>query len=121
MSTKTKPPGKRKCNTAFKVLTEFLDWYGKPVKDPDTGEQIMSRYDMIGDAKVYSHEEWKDRRETVGDTSYATMVMDGSPLYDIFNGYERDYRKAMEKLKEMLEKHDMYYEIGYAWTLHVYA
>lgn len=74
---------------------------------------------MIGDARVYTHDEWKAREEPYGKNSLATLVIDSSPLYSVFNG-GADHQNCAETLNAMLEVHGLYHELGFAWTIHVY-
>jgi hypothetical protein len=99
---------------AEKILNDFLE--SLRFKDPDTGliENIL-----VGDAKVYSREEWDGKRgEVYGRNAFATLAVDGSYLYEVFNYGESP--KYYERLSTMLDNAGFYFELGYAWSLHVY-
>lgn len=99
---------------AEKILNDFLETLR--IKDPDTGliENIL-----VGDAKVYSRKVWdEDRGEVYGRNAFATMVFDGSYLYEVFNYGESPTYEA--RLSTMLEAAGFYFELGHAWSLHVY-
>lgn len=72
----------------------------------------------VGDAKVYSAKEWAARGEPYGKNSFATLVVDGSTLYDVLNGHLDD--PVMQQLDQVLEQYGLYSEMGFSWTLHVY-
>ena len=74
---------------------------------------------MVGDARAYTHDDWKARGKPYGKNALATLVIDGSPLYGVFNG-GADRQNCAETLNAMLEVHGLYHELGFAWTLHVY-
>lgn len=96
-----------KRNRAYKILKDFMN----------------SHKDLKGDAFVCTHDEWLSRGEPYGQDSLATMAMDGSSFYNVFNGYTQSYSMAqavIEKLTAELDKADFYYELGFAWTLHIY-
>lgn len=79
--------------------------------------------DIKGDAVIYTREEWDDfRGEKYGRNAYATMCLDGSHLYEVFNGYSetKTDTKIHNKLTTMLESAGFYFEMGYAWSLHVF-
>ena len=94
---------KSRCNLAEKLLNQFIKKYSY----------------IAGDAKVYSQVEWDDyRREKYGRNAYATMVIDGSGFYEMFNWYS--LKKELEEFHKMLEEHKFYFELGEAWSVHVY-
>lgn len=41
-------------------------------------------------------------------------------LYEILNGYTYGWVKLEEEFMALFEKYDLYYELGYAWSLSVY-
>lgn len=95
-----------KRNRAYKILKDFMN----------------SHKDLKGDAFVCTHDEWLSRGEPYGRDSLATMAMDGSSFYNVFNGYaNRDQSEAViTKLTTELNKAGFHYELGFAWSLHIY-
>jgi len=71
-----------------------------------------------GDAFVCTHAEWVARGERYGKNSLATLVVDGSPLYNALNGCSDD--KIVQKLDKTLAAAGLYLEGGYAWSGHLY-
>ena len=94
---------KTRCNLAENLLNKF----------------IKDHAEIAGDAKVYSQDEWEnDRREEYGRNAYATMVIDGSAFYDMFNWYSM--KNVLNEFHKMLEENKFYFELGYAWSVHIY-
>ena len=75
-----------------------------------------------GAAKVYTAKEWRNRGERYGKNSLATIVIDGSWLYDVFNAYDCSgfAQKAAMQFSDFLGLNGFYFEMGYAWSLHIY-
>jgi hypothetical protein len=93
---------KEKCALAKKTLEDFLARHA----------------DYAYETKVYSHDEWANRREPYGKNSLATLNIEGSPLYAVINGYSHD--PIDEKLSKALEEVGFYYEVGQAIFIHIY-
>src|ERR1043166_483750 len=70
----------------------------------------------------YSADEWKAKGETMGADSLMTFLIEGSPLQTIFGGHVGPEleNKATEELNRILEQFDCWFELGYAWSVHVY-
>jgi hypothetical protein len=102
-ATKTeKKPHASKCKKAERILNEWLakhDW-------------------LKGDAKVYTTEQWRERGEQYGRTAFATLTLDGSPMYEMVN--YGNMEKTHEEFNELLRKNGFYYELGYAWAMNIY-
>lgn len=69
--------------------------------------------------------DWVQRKEEYGNKALFTVTIDGSPLYEVLNGdYPPEGRrwaqKMYEGLSDLLEQYGQYWELGLAWTLHVY-
>jgi hypothetical protein len=75
-----------------------------------------------GDAKAYTAKEWRDRGEPYGKNSLATIVIDGSWLYDVFNAYDcAGFAQKVEmRFSNLLGGRGFFYEMGFAWSLHIY-
>ncbi len=74
---------------------------------------------LRGDALVYTQKEWRAKGEQYGKDAVATMIIDGSPLYDCFN-YGTYGWGTLERFQEMLKSLGFYMELGYAWSVHFY-
>ena len=99
---------------AEKILNDYLD--SLRIKDPETN---LIESHIVGDAKVYSRREWdEDRGEKYGCKAFATLSLDGSFLYEVFNYGESP--ELHDKLYTRLNNAGFYFELGYAWSLHVY-
>lgn len=72
----------------------------------------------LTDVHFYSPKEWKDRGEQFGDGALASVTFEGE-LYDAINNNEFGTNIA-EKIRSDLEQHNLYYEQGYAWSMHIY-
>ena len=104
----TTPLDPNKVFVAKMVLRHFLETLPKGMK---------------GDGFVFGSEEHPAEWEgEYGQNSLATMSLDGSSLYMILNGYSRSTKGMKEdaRLTAALAAKGMYYELGYAWSLHVY-
>ncbi len=98
---------------AEKILNNYLD--SLRIKEPD-GKLDST---LVGAAKVYSRDEWDNvRGEKYGRNAFATLTLDGSYLYEVFN--YGDSQKFYDRLSTMLDNAGFYFELGYAWSLHVY-
>jgi hypothetical protein len=77
---------------------------------------------LVGDAKVYTQQEWIDRGERYGTHGAAVLSMDGSWLYEVFNCYDcgKCAAKWMTRFEGLLKQNGMWYEIGEAWFLYIY-
>jgi hypothetical protein len=95
-----------RCKLAYKLLSDFLAELGSE----------------RGDAFALTHDEWVQRNERYGRNSYATMLVDGSRLYEVFNGYARSNWAAatQKKLDDLLQQHGFYIEGGFSYSLHAY-
>ena len=89
-------------NKAHTIIQAYLD------KHPN----------LIGDAKLLTNYEWQNRGEKYCLTSQCTLIVDGSPLYDMVNSY--GLHKEMADFVHFLQKHGLWYELGYAWSVHFY-
>jgi hypothetical protein len=101
-TTTEKMPHASKCKKAIRILNEWL----------------ASHEYMKGDAKIYTTQEWRDRGEKYGRGAFCTLTLDGSPLYNMVNYMEMP--KLHEEFQEMLRKNGFYYDLGYAWSMHIY-
>ena len=104
----TTPLDPNKVFVAKMVLRHFLETLPKGMK---------------GDAIVFGSEEHpREWDGEYGQNSLATMSLDGSSLYQIVNGYSHSAKAMAEdaRLTAALAAKGMYYELGYAWSLHVY-
>lgn len=72
-----------------------------------------------GDARVYTKQEWRDRHEPYGNDAICTLVIDGSPLYDAFN-YGTYGWKTAEDFGDLCHSLGCWYELGFAWSVHIY-
>jgi hypothetical protein len=89
-------------NKTYKLIQAYLD------KNPS----------LVGDAKLLTNYEWKNRGEKYCLTSQCTLIVDGSPLYDMVNCY--GLHKEMAAFVNFLQKNGIYHELGYAWSIHFY-
>lgn len=72
------------------------------------------------DTTLYMPDQWKARGEKYGSNSLFTITTEGR-LNHILNYPEskQDF-KVIDDFSEFLKKLGIYYEMGYAWTLHFY-
>lgn len=78
----------------------------------------MATKKNLGDACVLTQAEWMDRNEEYGHGAAATMVIDGSVLYQSFNFGEPP--EEAEELTAIAEALGYFIEMGFAWSLHFY-
>ena len=74
------------------------------------------------DAKLYSTEEWKKKGERWGNNALFTIVTEG-PHYELVNSYmdSSSERKLTSQLDKLMKKLGIYYELGFAWSMHFYS
>lgn len=72
----------------------------------------------LTDVYFYSPKEWTTRRQGVGENALATVTFEGE-LYDAIN-YDTFGTNIAEKIRIDLLAHGLYYELGYAWSMHIY-
>ena len=72
----------------------------------------------LTDVSFYSPKEWDARGESVGQGSLASVTFEGE-LYDAMN-YNEFGSNIAEKIRNDLGEYGLYFEQGYAWSLHVY-
>jgi len=77
--------------------------------------------DLHGDAQLYSADQWKARKERWGRDSLFTIITEG-PLYDLLNSYySHPYADRLRRqLGQIMKKNGVYYELGFAWSMHFY-
>ena len=83
-------------------------------------EQFLQSRGLSHDSHVYSQEEWRARGEKYGNEAPFTITTEG-PLYALLN--RGDWETAADELADFnrfLESLGYYYELGYAWTVHLY-
>ncbi len=71
------------------------------------------------DVWVHSNEEWKARGETMGDNSVLTIACDGGFCSALNQDVCMD-KKPFRDLRDLVESHGYFFEMGYHWTLHLY-
>jgi hypothetical protein len=82
---------------------------------------FLKANDLDTDVCFYTPAEWNARGESVGDGSLATLTFEG-PLYSVLslnNGVEY-FDEIDQGLKTVLDEFGLYYECGYAWSMHFY-
>lgn len=84
-------------------------------------EKLTDKWMGEGDRhKFYSRKQWDEERgEQYGTNALLNCVIEESGWYYILNGYEGPAQAAVE-LRELEEKHGVYHELGYAWSMHWY-
>lgn len=112
MSTLFTPIAPSTRTKAEKLLNDFL------------GELRAASGDnsLVGDAKVYTQQQWVRRGERYGTNGAAILSFDGSWLYEVFNHYDcgKCATKWRTRFDGLLKENGFWYEIGEAWFLHVY-
>lgn len=79
-------------------------------------------WSLTSSAGLYSRCQWdEDREEEYGRGALFTITTEG-PLYDMINyGLGPAADKVHTRFVEFLEtKYNIYYELGFAWSLHFY-
>jgi ubiquitin-protein ligase len=77
----------------------------------------LRKHDLLYDTKVYTPDEWLARGEKYGERSLLTITTEG-PLYDMMNdGWNP---RLYEKFQAFLTSIGIWYELGYAWSIHLY-
>ena len=97
---------------------------------PATKEMVLE--DCWGDYRFYSPEEWERRGETIGNKSHLSMTFEGI-IYEYINygqtdgeiemrqmGMKPRRKDVMGAIQKALDPFDLYAELGFAWSLHVY-
>jgi hypothetical protein len=74
---------------------------------------------LKGQLRILTAEEWAARGEDIGRNNHLTIMLDGSPMYDVVN-YGEPNAQPYTDLQEIANKHGRYFELGYAWTMHAY-
>lgn len=88
----------------IRAINSFLDANGKVLR---------------GDARLYTKSEWRKRGEPYGNNAVCTLVIDGSPMYDVLN-YGGSGWQISERFHDMLGELGYWYELGFAWSVHIY-
>jgi hypothetical protein len=75
----------------------------------------------------YSAKEWAEKGETMADGAALHLVIEASPLFSLVNTYWDDFpggvetaQAALNDLNDFLESRGYFYELGYAWSMHLY-
>ena len=92
----------------------------------DTNEELkqliidwLKERDLWHDTGVYTQEEWLARGEEYGRNSLVTIATEG-PFYEILNDPSAYSDKILEEFGNFLKALGLWYEQGYAWTVHLY-
>lgn len=83
-------------------------------------EFYLANHNLAFDSRVLTQEEWIARKEKFGNDALLTIVTEG-PLYALLN--RGDWPEAAGQLKaleEFLEEMGVYWDLGYAWSVHIY-
>lgn len=89
-----------------KAWASFPEWGGAQ------GKQVDDRL------YEYENKNPKDYFEYANPDTLS-MSFEGS-LYHVLNGYVSGWVKLEHQFAKLFEKYDVYYEMGYAWSLSVY-
>ena len=100
----------------------------KPKKDTPSLAMLRNRVDAFldenglrGDARFYTRDEWRDRGEPYGRDALVTLVIDGSPMYEVMNGYLSVSEGSLfDRFEKMVASLGFHYELGFAWSVHFY-
>lgn len=110
----------------YLVLKDFIPAharYGLPQKVQRMWPELhafLSEHHLLQDVVLYGKDAWLLRRETVGLGAEATLVFEG-PLYRVMNYPENGHdRKLQRGVYDIIDKHGLTTEMGYAWSLHFY-
>lgn len=87
-------------------------WSSSPEWHGDQGKQIAENL------YEYEGKNPKDYFE-YGNPDTLSMSFEG-PLYHVLNGYTGGWSKIEQQFAKLFTKYDLYYELGYAWSLSAY-
>lgn len=80
----------------------------------------LGKNHLTHDTHLYTPEEWKARGEKYGQGSLFTITTEGSLNHLINYPETAADARLLEQFGRFLEKLGVYYEQGYAWSLHFY-
>lgn len=77
--------------------------------------------DMGPDVRIYSAEEWEERREPLGECALLHLTFEG-PLYELVNyGIGPNATALYEEFLRIPERFGCWVEFGFAWSAHFYT
>lgn len=83
--------------------------------NPETNEYYYDEYrHYTGEADPKDYFEYVREPENI-----LSMSFEG-PLYEVLNGYRPGGWKLEEEFRNIFYKYNVYYELGYAWSLTAY-
>lgn len=82
--------------------------------------ELRERCLLDSDLHFYTREAWCDRGEQYGRTADLTLTLDGAALYDVVNFTMPELGPVQDAFVEFLGSLGYWYELGYAWSLHMY-
>ena len=88
------------------ALASWPEWKG------EIGKKIDEDLYEYGNKNPYDY-------VTYSNPDTITMTFEG-PLYHTLNGYIHGWTKLEQKFSKLFEKYDLYYEMGYAYSLSAY-
>ena len=110
----------------YKVLKEFIPRHARYALPEEINtmwpelHKFLSDHHIAQDVTLYGKDAWLLRLESVGLGAEATLVFEG-PLYRVMNYPENEHdRKLQRGVYDILDKHGLTTEMGYAWSLHFY-
>jgi hypothetical protein len=77
-------------------------------------------HELDRDAKFYTRDEWKARKEPFLADSALVLVFEGG-LYRVMNGCDRDSIKLYGELEQSVRGFGYFSELGHAWNMGFYA
>ena len=104
-------------------------------------EEFLRKNDLLGDVRIYFNNKCHDWQYAYKTLEYEKKIMlDISPLdyfewaahkhilsmsfegsfYEVMNGYTKGAWDLQDKFLKLLEKYNLYYELGNAWNLTCY-
>jgi hypothetical protein len=119
-------------NLAGRVIpaAAVVAWCPTAPPGPSPAAQLQQRLDdwlvgrdLVDGVRYYAREAWRARGEPYGNDAELTLTLDGATLYGVVNHTATNAAWAFREddaLHKYLEELGYYYELGYAWSLHLY-
>lgn len=104
------------------IMMGTLEWTPSTrITDPEKLKSVVTDWlrmnELLYDTRAYTPKEWEERGEKYGGGSVLTITTEG-PMYEMLNdGWNP---RLNEKWEQFLVGLRLWYELGYAWSVHLY-
>jgi hypothetical protein len=99
------------------------DWSPRWTKTPEGLKEALQwwlkTHGMDKDTRVYTHDEWRKRGETIGNEALVSIASEGL-FYDFLNRAEAWDGRTERDYQAFIKRLGLFQERGFSWSVHFY-